>query len=306
VLIAVYLDRFILRPITGRPQCLGYIVQKIGSFVTQMDGDAMTQNDRLNDDVRAIWDQNADFWDQRMGEGNVFHKLLIEPTQIEFLEITGDDLILDAACGNGQFARKLADLKARVIAVDASERMIENAKTRSAHHAGRIEYRVCDCTDKNRLLTLGERRFDRVVCTMALMDMAEIEPLVSASAKLLKVDGCFVFSVLHPCFNSGMAKQGMERHDIGGELVEDYFVKVARYSVPVTTKGLAMQGQPAPQFYFHRPLATLFQPFFSAGFVLDRLAEPSFGTAADRQRVFDMVFQEIPPALVARFRLSTS
>jgi len=56
---------------------------------------------KLNEEVRAIWDQNADFWDQRMGEGNVFHKLLIEPTQIEFLEITGGELILDAACGNG-------------------------------------------------------------------------------------------------------------------------------------------------------------------------------------------------------------
>ncbi len=261
---------------------------------------------KLNEEVRAIWDQNADFWDQRMGEGNVFHKLLIEPTQIEFLEITGGELILDAACGNGQFARKMADLHARVIAVDASERMIENAKARSAHHAGEIEYRVCDCTDKDRLLALGERRFDRVVCTMALMDMAEIEPLVSASAKLLKAGGLFVFSVLHPCFNSGMTKQGMERHDIGGELVEEYFVKVSRYSLPVTTKGLAMLGQPAPQFYFHRPLATLFSTFFSAGFVLDGLAEPSFGAAADHQKVFDMVFQEISPALVARFRLSKS
>jgi 2-polyprenyl-3-methyl-5-hydroxy-6-metoxy-1,4-benzoquinol methylase len=271
----------------------------------KVNGADMADHDRLNEEVRAIWDQNADFWDQRMGEGNDFHKLLIEPTQIELLEIRGGELILDAACGNGQFARKMADLAARVIAVDASDRMIKNAKARSAHHAGRIEYRVCDCTDKKRLLALGERRFDRVVCTMALMDMAEIEPLVSASAKLLKAGGYFVFSVLHPCFNSGMTKQGLERHDIGGELVEEYFVKVSRYSQPVTTKGLAMLGQPAPQFYFHRPLAALFQSFFSAGFVLDGMTEPSFGTAANPQKIFDMVFQEIPPALVARFRLKT-
>jgi 2-polyprenyl-3-methyl-5-hydroxy-6-metoxy-1,4-benzoquinol methylase len=231
-----------------------------------MNSDYMADLDRLNEEVRAVWDQNADFWDQRMGEGNVFHKLLIEPTQIEFLEITGGELILDVACGNGQFARKMADLNARVIVVDASERMIGNAKARSAHHAGRIEYRVFDCTDMERLLTLGERRFDHVVCTMALMDMAEIEPLVSASAKLLKAGGHFVFSVLHPCFNSGMTKQGIERHDIGSEPVEEYFVKVSRYSQPVITEGLAMLGQPLPQHYFHRPLAASFQPFFSAGF----------------------------------------
>lgn len=268
-----------------------------------MNGDNVTDRNRLNDEVRAIWDQNADFWDQRMGEGNDFHKLLIEPAQVELLRITGGEVILDAACGNGQFARTMAGLNAHVIAVDASERMIGNAKARSANHAGQIEYRVCDCTNQEHLLTLGERRFDHVVCTMALMDMAEIEPLVSASVKLLKAGGHFVFSLLHPCFNSGMTKQGMERHDIGGELVEEYFVKVSRYSVPATTKGLAMLGQPVPHYYFHRPLSILFQPFFSAGFVLDGLTEPSFGAAADRQKIFDMVFQQIPPALVARFRL---
>ena len=264
----------------------------------------MTNRNPLNEEVRAIWDQNADFWDEHMGEGNGFHKLLIEPTQLELLNIVGGEVILDAACGNGQFARKMSELGGHVIAVDASERMIEHAKARSAGHPGQIEFRVCDCTDGEQLLTLGERRFDHVVCTMALMDMAEIEPLVSASAKLLKVGGRFVFSMLHPCFNSGLTKQGLERHDIGGELVEEYFVKVSHYSKQMTTKGLAMLGQPAPQYYFHRPLAALFEPFFAAGFVLDGLAEPSFGTDADRQKTFDMVFQEIPPALVARFRLT--
>jgi 2-polyprenyl-3-methyl-5-hydroxy-6-metoxy-1,4-benzoquinol methylase len=265
----------------------------------------MTNRNPLNEEVYAIWDQNADFWDERMGEGNVFHKLLIEPTQLELLQLSGDEIILDAACGNGQFARTMSELGAHVIAVDVSERMIEHAKARSAAHPGQIEFRVCDCTDREKLLVLGEGRFDRVVSTMALMDMAEIEPLVSAAAKLLKADGHFVFSLLHPCFNSGLTKQGLERHDIGGELVEEYFVKVSRYSKPITTKGLAMLGQPTPQYYFHRPLAALFEPFFSAGFVLDGLAEPSFGTDADRQKMFDMVFEEIPPALVARFRRTT-
>ncbi len=264
----------------------------------------MANRNPLNEEVRAIWDQNADFWDEHMGEGNAFHKLLIEPAQLDLLKIAGGEVILDAACGNGQFARKMAELGAHVIAVDVSERMIELAKARSAGHPGQIEFRVCDCTDREKLLMLGEDRFDHVVCTMALMDMAEIEPLISAAAKLLKADGHFVFSLLHPCFNSGMTKQGLERHDIGGELIEEYFVKVARYSKPITTKGLAMLGQPAPQYYFHRPLAALFEPLFSAGYILDGLAEPSFGKDADRQKTFDMVFQEIPPALVARFRLS--
>src|SRR6516162_7727087 len=139
---------------------------------------------QLNQEVQAIWNRNADFWDERMGEGNAFHKSLIEPVQLEFLKVSGGEHILDAACGNGQFARKLADQNATVFACDASDRMIAHARARSKEYAGRIEYKVIDCCDRQQLLKLGGERFDRVVCTMALMDMTTIEPLVLASARL--------------------------------------------------------------------------------------------------------------------------
>jgi 2-polyprenyl-3-methyl-5-hydroxy-6-metoxy-1,4-benzoquinol methylase len=258
---------------------------------------------RLNQEVKTIWNRNADFWDQQMGEGNDFHKSLIEPAQLELLKVAEGTVILDAACGNGQFARKLAELGAHVTAIDASDRMIAHAKSRSKDCQGQIEYRVIDCTDRQQLTKLGEKRFDHVVCTMALMDMTEIEPLISAAAELLKPGGSFVFSLLHPCFNSGIAKQGMEQHDIGGELVREFFVRVSRYSRSATTKGLAMRGQPVAQYYFHRSMTDLLQPFFSAGFVLDGLREPSFPPKAGSKGLFEMVFQEIPPALVARMRL---
>jgi SAM-dependent methyltransferase len=250
-----------------------------------------------------IWDQNADFWDQRMGEGNDFHKRLIEPSQLRLLELRGGETILDVACGNGQFARKMADLGARVTAVDASERMIDRARRRSADYKGRIEYRVLDCVDREGFLSLGTQRFDRVVCTMALMDIAEIEPLICVSARLLTPGGCFVGSLCHPCFNSGFAKHGVERHDLGGELVEEYYIRVCRYGEPHTTKGVAMQGQPVSQYYFHRPISMLLNAFFAHGFVLDGIEEPMFEPSAATNQLFETVFQQNPPALVFRMRL---
>jgi hypothetical protein len=64
-----------------------------------------------------------------------------------------------------------------------------------------------------------------------------------------------------------------------------------------------MVGQPVPQFYFHRPLSTLLGTFFGAGLVIDALEEPTLGPNANEAKVFDMVYQNIPPALVARLRL---
>jgi 2-polyprenyl-3-methyl-5-hydroxy-6-metoxy-1,4-benzoquinol methylase len=259
-----------------------------------------------NHEVVQVWEQNADFWDKKMGEGNDFHKLLIEPTQLKLLNLRGGEMVLDVACGNGQFARQMAELGAQVVAVDASDGMIQAARSRSTGYEGRIEYRVLDCTNKDQLLSVGERQFDRVVCTMALMDIIDIQPLAWAAARLLKSEGRFVFSLCHPCFNSGLTKHGVERHDIGGELVEEYFVRVSRYSDSMTTKGLAMVGQPVPQYYFHRPLSMLLGHFFNEGFVLDGLEEPAFGDNAQASRLFDMVYQRIPPALVVRLRLAAT
>ena len=240
----------------------------------------------------------------RMGEGNEFHKTLIEPTQKRLLDVRAGQNILDIACGNGQFARCLARLGACVLGVDISERMIELARARTTELGDRIEFRVVDCTRADALMSLGEKQFDAAVCTMALMDMAAIDPLFTALAKLLKAGGCLVFSVLHPCFNSGRVTQVREREEVTGQVVDRYSVRVSGYIHPLTHQGVAMIGQPVPQYYFHRPLSLLLKPALEAGFVLDGLAEPVFAPPAYKERsLFENVYSDIPPALVARLRL---
>lgn len=257
----------------------------------------------LNDAVRTIWDANADFWHARMGEGNDFHRLLIAPAQERLLALQPGETVLDVACGNGQFARRLAELGARVVAVDVSARMIANARANNGA-ADAIEYHVVDATDRAALASLGERRFDAAVCTMAMMDMASIEPLAASLGRLLRPGGRFVFSVTHPCFNSGrvtlVAEEGATD---AGELVTRYAVKLAEYIRPRVTKGVAMRGQPAAQYYFDRPVSALFKVCFDAGFALDGLEEPTFPDSAADGRANWANITEIPPALVARMRL---
>ena len=262
----------------------------------------------LNEESRDNWSTNADYWDQRMGEGNDFHLELLEPTQLPLLDLQSDELVLDIACGNGQFARKMAQLGARVIATDISERMIANAKARTRENADRIEYRVVDATSREQLLALGEGRFDAAVCTMAMMDMASIDPLFESLTRLLKAGGRFVFSVCHPCFNANPRMQMLaEREEMGNELATTYSVKVSRYITPVAHKGIAIAGQPVAQTYFHRPISVIFNAGFKAGFFLDGIEEPAFqGLEDDRKGPSWDNFSEIPPVLAARMRLVSS
>ena len=261
----------------------------------------------LGNETVDIWERNADFWDERMGEGNAFHKLLIEPTQLDLLSLKRGERVLDIGCGNGQFARKMASLGAEVVAVDAAPRMIENARRRTPPDAeceGRVRYEVVDASDEKAMLKLGEPSFDAAVSTMMLMDMASILPVAKVARRLLKPTGRMVFSVMHPCFNSTEGfTQIFEREEQEGEIIERLSVRVTRYIESHAHKGQAMNGQPVAQNYFHRPLSALLGVFFKAGFVIDALEEPVFPVDVPGDDSFGwLMYKDIPPVLSVRLR----
>jgi hypothetical protein len=136
---------------------------------------------------------------------------------------------------------------------------------------------------------------------MALMDMANIEPLAAELPRLLSQDGRFVFCVLHPCFNGTGARRVVEEQDDQGALVERAGVFVYRYLTSTKTKGFAIAGQPQPQLYFERPISALFQPFLKAGMVIEALEEPTFPLSVPSNRPMSPIrFREIPFLLAAR------
>ena len=267
-----------------------------------MTGDA----EASNAEVREIWDRKAAFWDDYMKEGNRHSKELVWPAQERLLGLSRGEAVLEVACGNGNFARRMAKAGAKVVASDFSEVFIDLAKDRTVENADMIDNRVLDATDSGQLLALGEERFDAAVCTMALFDMAAIEPLVTSLAKLLKRHGRFVFSIVHPCFESPKVARVAETHESSrGGVLTTYSVKVTAYATPFVAKGTGVHGEPAAHWYFHRPLSMIFGACFEAGFVLDGVEEPVFQNSDRGNSPGSWSnYREIPPALVARMRLS--
>lgn len=259
----------------------------------------------LREEVRDIWSENAAFWDERMGEaGNDFYRWLIAPSAERLLELQPGWQVLEIGCGNGNFSRRMAAQGVSVVASDVSPAMIEIARSRAPGGDAGVSYHVIDATDRAALLALSAGRFDAAVCNMAIMDMPAIDPLFEALSKLLKLGGRFVFTIMHPCFNSAGLVRVTEESDEGGVLRTTHAVKMSRYHTPITYMGLAMVGQPQPQHYFHRPLADLLGRCFRAGFVLDGLEEPVFpDTDEARQARSWGKFSEIPPVLAARLKL---
>lgn len=254
-----------------------------------------------------VWDQLAGWWDDQIGDGNAFQDCLIEPASERLLELRSGQRVLDIACGAGRFARRMARLGARVLGIDHSERFIERARQRTASEGlqDRIELRLLSATDPAALLALAGAPFDAAVCTMALMDMSSIEPLLSNLPRLLTREGRFVFSVTHPAFNSGTSRLVAEQRYADGEILTRYGVTVTDYARPYVNMGLGIAGQPVPQHYFHRPIGLLFNTCFRHGFVLDGMEEPTFPTGHGGRSRLPISFEDmpaIPPVLVARMR----
>jgi 2-polyprenyl-3-methyl-5-hydroxy-6-metoxy-1,4-benzoquinol methylase len=263
------------------------------------------ESKRDNETSREAWNTNADFWDERMGEGNDFVNVLTWPATTRLLAPQPGEKILDIACGNGLTSRRLAAAGARVVAFDFAAEMIAHARARTAPGA-EVEYHVLDATDESALLALGAGSFDGALSNMALFDMAEIDPLLHALTKLLRPGGRFVFSVLHPCFNNSNVDHVAEQLNRAGEIRTVYSVKVFKYHTPSVDEDIAMLNQPRKQLVFNRPLEVLLGACFRAGFVLDGLEEPAFPPdhpAGRNPLSWGGNFSEIPPVLVARVRL---
>ena len=256
------------------------------------------------DENRRIWDANALWWDDRIGDGNDFQTMLIEPATQRLLDVAAGDTILDAACGAGRFARRMAELGARVVAFDQSAEFIARARERTSSDAT-VEYHVVDAANAEGFLSPGSNRFNKAVCTMAIMDIPEIGPLFKLFSRVLTPGGAFVFSVTHPCFHSAAVQRFAEVYDEqGGRHGIRSGVKVSSYLSPSARKTEGIVGQPEPQWFFHRPISTLFGFGFEVGFVVDGIEEPRLPVAKQTKagvRWHDM--PDIPPIMVVRMKL---
>lgn len=260
-----------------------------------------------SDDNRRIWDRNAHWWDDRIGAGNDFQVLLIEPATESLLDVSAGDTILDVACGAGRFARRMAELGARVVAFDQSAQFIARAREGTSGGAP-VEYHLVDAANPEALLALGVNRFNKAVCTMAIMDMPEIGPLFTALSRMLTPGGSFVFSVTHPCFHSAAIQRFAEIYEEQpGRHVVRSGVKVSSYLSSFARKTEGIIGQPEPQWFFHRSISVLFRFGFEAGFVVDGIEEPGLPKADTPEpgvRWHDM--PDIPPVLVVRMKLDAT
>ena len=251
----------------------------------------------MQNKTKELWNKLAGFWDESYQEGDIFHRTFLFPTFIKWTGATKGIRILDIGCGNGALARLFSKEGASVTATDFSEVFIEKAAQHSQGLA--IDYQVIDATDTVQLNSLADVKFDRIICSMVLHNMPTITPLMTSLSKLLTQDGKFIFSVPHPCFNSGL----VELEQLKQQMNQNQLLLPNRYIQPETFEIYSKADQPVKQICFHRPLSVIFNELFDVGFVMSRFIEPVAKKGDLPEDFLWAKLLEIPPAVISCWEL---
>lgn len=215
------------------------------------------------DEAIIRWDRFADTYSANHSEqGDIHKEVFLNPTLFTLMGSVKNKRVLDAGCGEGYLSRLLAKSEAIVTAVDASPRMIEIAKARTPNNS-LIDYRLGNC---EKLNFLGDKSFDLIVSNMVIQDLADYEKAFQEMFRLLVDGGCFIFSILHPCFVT--PESGWEKTKDGKKLhwnVDKYFYEGA-YEQRL--------GDNEKMLFFHRTLTSYVNTLIKTGFCLESIVEP--------------------------------
>jgi SAM-dependent methyltransferase len=224
------------------------------------------------------YDELAEAFD-RYARGNAFNAYYDRPAVLSLAGDVRGLRVLDAGCGPGLYAEQLAAHGARVVALDASDAMVERARTRLGASA---DVRRADL---GRPLPFEDCSFDLIVCALVIHHVEDRAAALREFHRLLRPGG--PRGDVHAASNADWLRKG-----------GSYFA--VQEEVDTWTLGGAGEW---PVRYWREPLTSLCAAISDAGFLIERLVEPPPDEAMrEGEWPDDWAFLRENPAFIA-FRL---
>lgn len=147
-------------------------------------------------------------------EGDEARKTLLDPNILELADDVTGKKVLDAGCGNGYLARKLARLGADETGIETSGSLYQYCIKREKAEQLGVYYIQQYLSSLNAADT-----YDSALLINVLMDISDYIPALKNCIEALRSGGTLIISILHPAF------PGFEDEwkDLGKVEIEEYF-----------------------------------------------------------------------------------
>jgi len=232
--------------------------------------------------VGRYWDENAEVWTRLVREGyDVYRDLVNTPAFLAMLPPVDGLVGLDIGCGEGSNTRQLARRGARLVAVDVSHTFVRHVSAEETREPLGIRYVRASALR----LPFPDRTFDFATAFMSLMDIPDQDAALREARRVIQPGGFFQFSITHPCTDTP------HRRNLRDETGKTYALEVGRYfeqpqgQVETWLFGAAPASllatlRPFRVPRFHRTLSSWFNAVTDAGWLVERVGEPSAGEEA--------------------------
>jgi len=145
--------------------------------------------------LQHMWDRAADWWARHLREDKN-RRMQVFPLVLQLLGDPRGSQVLDAGCGEGTFARMLADAGCTVTGVDFS-RLLDVARGYETQEPRGVCYIKANLAHLATVLPIFGS-FDAVVCNLVMHCFPRVETVLRALRAQLKPGGSLVVSDLHP------------------------------------------------------------------------------------------------------------
>ena len=218
----------------------------------------------LTEKARKDWNDFAETYQANSQEPDTHNKIVEIPAMLSLIGDVKDKKVLDAGCGHGYYSLLLAKKGAIVTGIDISEKMIELAKKDAVKASVQCQFFVCDMQD---LSMFKSDNFDLVTSSFVAHYLDDIRKAFSEVFRVLKLQGIFTFSAMHPITKGQWEKDSQDRRLHWN--VDNYFDRSILVAQWRTKDGRIIELS-----FKHRTVQDYFDALTSAGFVVERLVEP--------------------------------